>query len=313
MNEVSRRRRSGARLRRATAEETSSTCTTATSTSSDNPEARATGRREKRRQMRSTRVRANGRRGVSSSSSDESCSESESDTLGTLPPSSTFNNRLSLVSEEHNRQARSNAAPDYIPPESTPGAAYLPQRAFGEVPEWARNNINSRNNRGSGQRRGSNSRRSVNASPGQQRNSVGSNPGLRGNVLAARASLILNAPFLEQRDSVSSVLSSGSHHSRSTSSGRSRGRRSTRIRNSIRGSILSLFRRTSSGSLPQAEPLNAEKVVYAVVQDEEEPPFFTWELAIYSLIILFAGILIGRYTAPQIITGTALGAEIPSL
>jgi hypothetical protein len=50
--------------------------------------------------------------------------------------------------------------------------------------------------------------------------------------------------------------------------------------------------------LPEAEPLHAEKVVYAVVQDEEEPAFFSLELVIFSLLILFVGIAIGRYTAP---------------
>jgi hypothetical protein len=49
----------------------------------------------------------------------------------------------------------------------------------------------------------------------------------------------------------------------------------------------------------EAEPLEAEKVVYAEVQEEEVPVFCSRELLVYSLLILFVGFVIGRITAPS--------------
>jgi hypothetical protein len=50
----------------------------------------------------------------------------------------------------------------------------------------------------------------------------------------------------------------------------------------------------------EAEPLHSEKkVVYAEVQEDEVSVICSWELLVYSLLIIFVGILIGRITAPS--------------
>jgi hypothetical protein len=65
----------------------------------------------------------------------------------------------------------------------------------------------------------------------------------------------------------------------------------------FRGSVLSLFRTNSN--LPQAELVEAERAVYAVVHEgkEVEPRLCTSVLFFYSLVILLVGMAIGRFTA----------------
>jgi hypothetical protein len=67
----------------------------------------------------------------------------------------------------------------------------------------------------------------------------------------------------------------------------------------LRGSILHFFQLGATQGLVEAEPLLAETVVYAEVQEDEVSVFCSLELFVYSLLIIFVGIVIGRITAPS--------------
>jgi hypothetical protein len=75
-------------------------------------------------------------------------------------------------------------------------------------------------------------------------------------------------------------------------------------------------------SLPTAEPVSAENVVYAIVQDEEEKEDdlllqVNWELVlVVSFMILVVGIAIGRFTASTTSQSRQLlfnSCEIPNM
>lgn len=77
----------------------------------------------------------------------------------------------------------------------------------------------------------------------------------------------------------------------------------------------SMFRLDSRrSSLPKAEPVSAENVVYAIVQDEEEDLQVNWEFILVSFMIFVAGIVIGRFTAPSTTSPELLSScEIPNM
>jgi hypothetical protein len=84
-------------------------------------------------------------------------------------------------------------------------------------------------------------------------------------------------------------------------------------------------RRISSSSLPNAEPVSAENVVYAmIVQQDEEDDIMqqqqqvnNWELVallfLVSFMILVAGIAIGRFTAPSPAHILSSSCKIPNM
>jgi hypothetical protein len=189
----------------------------------------------------------------------------------------------------------SSTGQDYFLGEATPGAFWTAGRGVGDLPVWF-----------------SRSRRTPRPSP----NTV---PRVRSHVRLVPVHRVTSLPLMRGDSFESNLGSTGatSVGRMSINSTRSQGNETAMIvvtRNRHRGSFLqrsvhNLFRRQSS--LPQAEPLHAEKVVYAIVQDEDddddddEPFYGSWELVVYTTVVLLMGIAVGRFTAP----GSSIGIE----
>ena len=214
--------------------------------------------------------------------------------------------------------------PDYIPQESPPGAFWQVGRAVGDLPAWFSTSVASLRRRsgaipriGPTRSTGSISRPpSANPNHGQRgRITSSSTPSVDSHRLHNRR--MVTSPTILNNSSSRSILSSvtagssiprcNSHGNSSNLSNRTpltsspassyRRRGFHRTGSTFRTSIRNFFRSTSN--LPEAEALDAEKVVYAEVQQEQDDVgvFCSWELAIYTIAVLLLGIVIGRLTA----------------
>jgi hypothetical protein len=230
--------------------------------------------------------------GGSFESTDEYMSD---DTIGSLPNEPItwrMSNDETQQSASHPPPAPATSAHDYIPPPSVPGAVHARGRAFGEIPQWIRRQYNTIQHHGNNAQpavglmrrrgRGGSERSFVMDSPGGRTTSSASN---------TRSQLV---PV-----SSSSSLGGSSHQLR-----RFRPLRPARqlSSNTLTGSVRNLFSSLLSGSsLPEAEPLDSETVVYAEViddyDDEETAPVCSPEIVLYSIFLISVGILIGRITS----------------
>jgi hypothetical protein len=273
--------------------------------------AASTARREKRRLLRTRRTdsspnRANrntteaagatpqhGDSTVEGYSSEDTLDTQ--DTCGSLPgqPLQGLN-----INEAQQQPASSSGpavvAPDCIAPTIAPGAVHARGRAFGEIPVWIRRQYRQQpNNPNPGSPSSSSGlvqRRGGGVSSGNNRGGPDSSVGRSTRQLgsaSSRGSTMLG--------------SSSSHHHRQV---RLRARRtSARLSTTILGgSVRNLFAsfRSSASGLPQAEPLDAEMVVYAQVLDDDEEeivPVYSPELVVYSFFLITLGIMIGRMTS----------------
>ena len=174
----------------------------------------------------------------------------------------------------------SNRGADYIPPHVTPGAFYERHRAVGDLPSWAQNNL-----------RPTGLSRSLDSAP-------------RSPLVAATHQLRRGAPdgslaSQSQQASFSALFScvrnSWSSQDNCPTATTTLARCSSQRPSQF---LASLLRAPSSFlGLIEAEPVNAEKVVYATVHQHAEERFtrlLLFELFVLGLLLMVAGFTIGR-------------------
>lgn len=221
-----------------------------------------------------------------------------SDMISSPPPTAAATSSSSRTPHSHSPPRRR------LPSPSLPGAVAARGRAFGELPQWARIVRPSRPapsaSRGDSATPTASTPTSTDATTTDNNNN-NSTPTASVHVRVPRRSISETSrgafASLYQRPS-SRISRSTSHGTTNSHAMLNRSAGSSFFGNV--GNLFSSFR-LSGQTLPEAEILDSEKVVYAEVIEPQDHLYYGWmvcspTLMLYSIFLLLVGILIGRWT-----------------